>query len=288
MGTFPARRFAVAILTVAATVSAAVVVAGAPAAAIPGIQLVQSGSPAGPEPTKVAVAPCPDGQVVIDGGGSISGAPAGEVRLTGLRPLGGSFEATATTGTQEYAGDWSLIAYAICAPRSYSISIHSVTGPMSFQWWRGHTVDCPRGQRLIGAGAYLAGPNGAPPAGVALQIILPNPDLTHMNGSAYRVDDSYSGSWQLTVYATCADPLPGLVRVMNSGGNGASIATVACPRGTVLHGLGGAGNAAPGHLTLTQQAPIGNLSGALTTVAETGNGTPPAPWAPVSIAICAN
>jgi hypothetical protein len=280
------RRSVAALVATGLAGTVGVATAATPAMAVPGLTLVAQGSVTNADPVKMVTVACPRGTVAIDGGGQITGGDHdGQVRLTSLASYGSGFEAVATAGNG-YRGDWRLNAYAICAPDLYRITFHQTVGGLSDQWWRSGQVTCPGGKKLIGAGAFVHDANLLPPTGVTLHLINPAPDLGSVTVQAYRVDDG-APPWRLGIRAACADPLPGLERVLVVGTDPAEPAVATCPAGKQVHGMAGGLNAAPGSLALTRIMPNFDLSQVLAGGATVAGENPP-PWQPFAVAICAD
>jgi hypothetical protein len=280
------RRLAVTGLAAGLTTAAALV-AATPAQAVPGLQQITVTSANNSQSVKSGTATCPAGTVVLDGGAFIFGNAGGQVRLSGLRQVvtifGTGFQATATEDSTGFGGNWRLSTYAVCAPMPAGWQQVWTTSATNSQSWRSSVVTCPTGKKVIGAGAVVN--NGY--TGVELHTIYPTPDLDAVIAQAYEVEGGHGSSWSLTAYAICANPLPGLVRVVGDALAPEVPAGATCPGITRLHGLGGLINAAPGEVFLTAMYPAANLTSTTTIGAEDQNGTPVA-WAPVAYAICAN
>ena len=145
-------------------------------------------------------------------------------------------------------------------------------------------VTCPAGKRIVGVGAELNGAGGQ----VIINEVVPNATLTSARAIAYEDASGYAGSWSVTVYANCANPLPGLIRVVapSATNSFAKSITAACPAGRYV--LGGAFYVAGGfgRVVTTNVNPNIGLQSVTATAYETNAGTGLA-WAVGAIAICA-
>ncbi|GIJ80422.1 hypothetical protein SAMN05443287_10465 [Micromonospora phaseoli] len=122
-------------------------------------------------------------------------------------------------------------------PGLVRIAAVSATNSTDF---RSVTATCPVGKRLIGTGYEINGAFGE----VVVDDLRPNGSTvaapTAVTVGAYEADP-FAGNWNVTAYAICANPLPGLVRVTAvsaTDSNDFHSATAACPTGKVLTGTG--------------------------------------------------
>jgi hypothetical protein len=289
------RRRLATILALTGMAGAGGLVAAVPAQAVGDVQVIDAISANDSVAIKSVTATCPAGEVVYGGGGTIGGGTGHDVRLSGLRPvvnlLGLSgFQATATEDDTGYADDWTVRAYAVCGPKLAGHQVVWQTSPSSSDSSRSATAVCPNGKKVISAGGAVANGGG----GVVLQLIVPNNDLEWVAVNAYEDETGYTGKWQLTAYAVCANSLYGLelVAAASPVGDGSStnLATVFCPEGKVLLGVGGhafGGVPSFGELYLYFLFPQeGDPGGAIVhgTTDETGFATG---WFVTAYAICA-
>jgi hypothetical protein len=233
------------VMTIALTGLAAAggLVAATPARAVGGIQVVYAASATDSAASKSATATCPAGRVVYGGGGVVDGGTGPHVRLSGLRPvvtlLGASgFRATASEDETGYAGHWAIRAFAICGPQLSGYQVVWQTSARSSASSRSVAATCPGGKNVISAGAEVANGGGD----VVLQFVVPSNHLEWVAANAYEDETGYDGHWQLTAYAVCAHPVPGLELVVEASPvvEGSSVyASAACPDGKDLLGLGG-------------------------------------------------
>ncbi|RKN49573.1 hypothetical protein [Micromonospora endolithica] len=291
------RRFGVrASVLVLGLVGAAVLVPASPAsAAVPGLVRVSAVSANNSNDFHTVTAVCPAGKVLTGTGYEINGA-TGEAVVDDLRPNGGPAVApTAVTATayeaEPFAGNWSVTAYAICANPVAGLVRVSVTGANTSADFRTTTATCPAGKVLTGTGYEMVGvtgegivddfrPNGGPAAAP-----------TAVTVGAYEAE-AFAGSWTLTAYAICANPLAGLVRVSltsPSNSNDFRGVTATCPAGKRLTGAGYELNGATGEVVVDDfrpnggaaVAPTSDTSGAYEEDPLAGN------WTNTSYAICA-
>ncbi|MEV4663836.1 hypothetical protein AB0J85_18040 [Micromonospora echinofusca] len=106
--------------------------------------------------------------------------------------------------------------------------------------FRSVTATCPAGKVLTGTGYEINGALGE----VVVDDLRPNGSTvtapTAVTVGAYEADP-FAGNWNVTAYAICANPLPGLIRVTavsDTDLNDFHAATAACPTGKVLTGTG--------------------------------------------------
>jgi len=249
-------------------------------------RVVSAGSSTDSTARKSATAFCPAGTRVYGGGGDIVGG-GHEVALTGLRPVStfvngkfvDSFVATAEEDDTGYSGNWSVYAYAICGYAEPSMSIQQgqlAASPGSDR--QSASASCPSGTAPIGLGAEITGGNG----NVVLNTVLGNYTTNAYGlptGSAWAtgfVDESgFSGSWSITSYAVCAAPPPGLTykfadSALDSTDKSAS---VECPIGTSVFGVGGYSDYRNGETHFDRMVPHGsNWTGADVEIREDQDG----------------
>lgn len=282
-------RIAGAVLTIALTSTVGLVAATGPALAVPGMEMVTAVSALNTESPKEVAAQCPRGSLVLDGGAYLTGGGQGNVHLTALRPNGDAFRAVAVASNREFRGSWQLHSYAICSSMSEPIRWGaSRTTALSTQYWRNGTINCTNDRKVVGLGAEVRDGNGNPATGVALHIIQPSDDLTRAYAAAFRIDDNYQESWQLTMWVICAEPpLPGLTLVKGHGQVPGGPAAATCPTGTRVHGVAGLINAAPTQALITGMYPSGDLTSTVTIGHDIVGGANQT-WLGVSYAICAH
>jgi hypothetical protein len=234
------------------TICAGVQVALAGVASAAPSSVVSAASATDSAARKSAVAFCPAGTRVVGGGGDIVNG-AHEVALTGLRPVStlisghyvDSFVATAEEDDTGYAANWTVYAYAICGPNLPGLTIQRGTFTPAIGADRANaSTSCPAGTAPLGFGAEVTGGNG----NVVLNSVLgnytvgPNGVPNGWSSAAAFVDQSgYYGAWSLAAYAVCAASPPGLAyRFADSAvDSNDKSASVQCPFGTKVYGVGG-------------------------------------------------
>jgi hypothetical protein len=234
---------------------------------------------------KTVTATCPAGTTVIGGGGYISGDPS-QLLLTGLRPvvswLGTGFQALAAEDDTGYAGNWRVSSYAVCAPAPPGLGYGWLTSPTSSDSSRTVTATCSPGKRVLGAGGVVN--NGG--RDVSLGYILPTFDLTKVVVQAHEDETGQGASWSLTSWVVCADPPPGLQRVVGGVGTTAwpTAAYAGCPAGKRPFGVGGVITGGAGEVKLLGAYPYVS-QGAYVFGDEDATGYG-GNWSPTAIAIC--
>lgn len=249
---------------------------------------------------KSATASCPLGTRVFGGGGDIGGGGHG-VALTAMKPasvlFGGQFYDSYTAVAEEdaagYAGSWSVYAYAICGSAA-NLTIQHVTLAASPGSDRVQTgVTCPTGTAPLGIGAEIGNGAGHVVLNALLGNYTPNAfgQLTGFaSGGAFVDEHGYSGSWNLSVYAVCATPLPGLsYRFADSANNTTDDKTahVDCPSGTRAYGSGGYVSYLNGQVHFDRMVPTGSAWTAADVEARTDQDGFGYPWFTEVEVICA-
>jgi hypothetical protein len=212
---------------------------GAPAAAaFAGQHTVFSESPTLSLNGYTQYAVCPAGQQTIGGGGIVDNDLRDKVFLTASFPLPDG-RAWQVSGARmaDWTGDWSVVAYAVCA---YPVTGWEIqwgnSGPGSATFKTTYTFKCSNGKKVLSAGGKI---NDAPAGSVGLTMIRPDDALTIGRASARVAPLGYGGSWSVDSYAICAFPPPNL---RNGGviGDGPEVVWN-CPAGTTPLGAGGGG-----------------------------------------------
>ena len=259
---------------------AAVLPAATAHAAVPGLVEVQAASVNNSVGKSVTVT-CPAGKLVDNAGGYVTGV-VGEVVLDDVTPNAGLGSVTVTGyETDGTAANWQVHAAATCAdPLPGQVLALNSSPNNSLN--KAVTVTCPTGSNVIGVGSQTS---GASLGDVIPDRITPNSGLTSVTVAA-REDGTLTRNWELTAYAICAQPPPGLVRVAGSTVNSVNkIEAVTCPPGAVALGAGAQVSGA------ADDAMFGSiLPGAGTTAGATGVEEDPVagPWTLTAVGICAN
>jgi hypothetical protein len=191
---------------------------------------------------------------VVGGGGIIDDAdPDHKAFITAMVPvsnyIGDRFEVTAVQPDDGYSGGWWLRSFAVCARPIDGLQIVAATNTASSAESQQHTAACPVGKRLLGAGGRVNNPDRQ----VALRAVRTDQAVgakATVNG--HEDADGYRGTWSLTSYAICAQPVPGLSIVTGTSAWDATpskSATATCAAGqrphASLHAItGGTGDAA--------------------------------------------
>lgn len=144
---------------------------------------------------------------------------------------------------------------------------------------------CPVGKRVLGGGGTVAGGRGQ----VVLQRLQPVQTATDDRFVVGAREDGtgFSGNWQLTAYAVCANPLPGhaiIPATSNPSSSSRQNALSFCP-GQNQVGFGGSVNGGAGQVHVVDLEL--NTNGALITAQEDADGFNGA-WGMSAYAVCAN
>ncbi|MGB2571891.1 hypothetical protein ACPFP2_26085 [Micromonospora citrea] len=294
----PIRRH-LAALTLALVLGASGAALVAPAtpasAAVPGLVRISAVSATNSTDSRFVTATCPTGKVLTGTGYEINGA-TGEVVVDDLRPNGGAATAptAVTVGAYEadaFAGNWNVTAYAICANPVPGLVRITATSSNDSNNFHSATAACPTGKVLTGTGFEMTGVTGE---GV-VDDLRPNGSAvaapTAVTVGAYEAD-TFFGNWNVTAYAICANPVPGLVRiaaVSPNNSNDSRFITATCPVGKVMTGAGFEVNGAQGEVVVDDFRPNGSSTTAPTAISAgayeedpfTGN------WNLRAYAICA-
>ncbi|MET7396895.1 hypothetical protein ABZS66_25770 [Dactylosporangium sp. NPDC005572] len=221
---------------VTAVAAVAVTVAATPAsAAVVGREVItyNTGRTSDDKP---ATARCSTGKVVIGTAAWMVNA-AGEVRITQLIPRLTEVFAYAMEDEDGTSAEWDLYVSAVCANPYPGLVIESETVSSSGAPWRSASATCPTGKHVLGTGFWID--RGYGQVGIEKVSIF---DTDQVYALAWEDDTEYSGSWEVTAYAICSPPLPGLEIVATSSTLDSGYVqsqTASCPRGKVL--IGGAG-----------------------------------------------
>lgn len=227
----------------AVAISGCVALGAAPSAfALDGLERVAGFTDQDTSGSKTAFATCPEGKVVVGGGGLITDGGARRPRLTALQPSGKrTWIASAETPNLGQSFAWKLGAYGLCvdedAMPGYEIETESHASRDPFK-----QVDaqCRNGKVAYGPGASILFGNGR----VGLQLNRTDGRLGIARAAARADTLSYDGSWWLTSHAVCAE--------RNGNPNargGVSAGTEAfaiCDSGQRVHGPGGGGGLVDG------------------------------------------
>jgi hypothetical protein len=263
-------------------------------------QVVSAGSATDSTAKKQVSASCPAGTRVFGGGGDIVGG-GHAVALSGLRPqsvlLAGhwvdSFVAIAEEEPTGYAAAWSVYAYAVCGVNATNLSIQHGTQTSTGADRVYASASCPAGTAPLGMGAEIGSGYGH----VVLNSLLANytggpygAPTGWASAAAFIDEHGFAGSWNLTSYAVCATPQPGLTyRFADSANNTADdkSASVECPAGTRAYGAGGYISYLNGQVHLDRVVPHGATWTGTDIEARTDSDGFGYPWFTEVEAICA-
>lgn len=155
----------------------AVVVFAVCADPIPGLHLVADSGSLGSASVQSVSAGCPAGEVVLGGGGLVRN-PGFQADLRTVAPSanGDRFTAIGGEDVDGYPDNWSVVAYAMCAPRPPGYEIVASTGvALPADSRKAATSVCPAGKRAHGAGAATS---QSPLGGIGLEQVNPQPSLS--------------------------------------------------------------------------------------------------------------
>lgn len=250
------RRGALPVAVVIAVQIGVQVFAESPAPAVAGLKWVDSEDrPRSSQSVQTATASCGLQYYAIGGGAEIQ-YHDGEVRLTEMRPvleIGvidgvavpiGSFVATAEEDDNGFSGDWTLKAFAVCAPASkissYEI-VNEQTDEPSSKTFQQIAASCGGGnRRAIGVGAKIHKANGQ----VGLQLVRTDAALGIARATAREDADGYADTWRLESYAICVlhSNVPSAAIYGEVAPEGNWTASASCPPDKVVHSVGGGGS----------------------------------------------
>jgi hypothetical protein len=236
-----ARRIGLAIAASTLVVGGLQVVMEAPAAAVPGRQIV----PSLPRSDGVAFALCPaasprivGGGIAIDDGGRRQAfatlmQPVRNLNGTGLDAY--TVRAAAPPG---FIGTFTVQAFAVCASNAgvpgHQVVQSDLTSPSTASA-QDTIIGCPAGKRVIGFGGGVFGGGRQ----VGLQVVRSTGPRDASRAYAREHVNGYSGQWQVRAYAVC------MTTSDNRPPVGAAIpgdtATTLCSTNpaTFVHGAGG-------------------------------------------------
>jgi hypothetical protein len=262
------------------------VVTQSSAAAMPGLAQ-QTATSAKNSVNKSQTVMCAPGKKVLGGAGRVDGADAGEVGLTTAMPVndGHGFKVSAAEDANGTTGAWSVTAIAFCATPPEGLQYATYTFSPGSTKSRWSSITCPKGKKILGAGATVNGGNGH----VLLTGLVPSEDARTITATAYEDEAGTTANWSITATATCVKPAQGMEIVQGASAQSSDVsvasATLTCPDGTKLHGvagevIGGNGEVRLRHLDATP------ASEARVRAAEDQTGYSK-PWSVRSFGICA-
>jgi hypothetical protein len=162
---------------------------------------------------KTVTAECPAGKQVVGVGGDLTNGyrvyladrpyAFGNVVMNSLIPNGPT--GVAVRAFEDETGfdqDWSLRAYAICANPPPGLQTVFASSPNDSAELKIVTASCPSGKNLLGTGGDIFGGQGQ----VVIDDLRPNAALKNVTVTGIEDQTGYSGNWQATAYAICANP----------------------------------------------------------------------------------
>jgi hypothetical protein len=242
---------------------------------------------------KAEVAECPAFKQLTGGGGDITGG-SGQVSLTEIFPADVALTGFLAAGEEDgndFAGDWFLRIYGICATPLPGLELVSFSNPSPDSPTIGSVGGdlCTGGKRVVGVGGEISGGDGQ----VVLARVNTVATLTSVFLTGREDEDGYADNWSRTVYAICATPPPGLelVTAESDPDSDPASVTARCPAGKNLLGVGaeivGLAIADGGQVVLDDVRPNALLTSVTVTGLEDETGFAK-DWFLRADAICAN
>lgn len=257
------------------------------ASALPGLVRQTATSASDSKTEKSQTVDCPKGKKVLGGAGRIDGAPNGAVGLTFVSPVkaGDGFMVIASEDAKGTAANWTLTAIAFCSNAPQGLEYPQYTFSAGSTKSRWSSITCPKGKKILGAGARVNGGKGR----VVLTGMTPSEDGRTITATAYEDEVGTSENWSVTALATCVKPTPGLEIVqagtVQSSDVSIASATLTCPDGTRLHGVAGEVTGGNGEVRL-RHLDATDGSQAVVRAAEDQSGTDRM-WSVHTFGICA-
>lgn len=147
------------------------------------------------------------------------------------------------------------------------------------------TATCPEGKALLGGTGRVVG------GGTDVHLDGIKPAATSVTVEAVEDATFFAGRWSVQAIAVCADPVPGLTRVVaqthNTGPAPAAEATARCPAGKRLISTGADLLFGDGMVAVEDVVPDAGLTQVTVRAAEAGAGTAGA-WTVRATAVCAD
>jgi hypothetical protein len=144
---------------------------------IPGLYEVGGAGALGSAPVQSAEATCRPGEAVLGGGGLLRNPGfQADLRTVAPSPTGDRFVVQGGEDVDGYAKNWSVVAYAICAPRPAGYEVRSespASNPTDPR--KTITANCTPGKHLTGPGVAT---DPSSPGGIGLENMFPQPNLT--------------------------------------------------------------------------------------------------------------
>ena len=202
------RRAATAAAAVLAVLAAGLAIPATPAAAsLSGVYEETADSLKNSDPSKTAVATCPDDTAVVGSFASVVGGD-GSVSIAQIEPdlSAGTVTVTAKE-TDTFADDWLVTARALCAPEpSGLVRVHRISKTNSDA--KALYPECPSGKTVLSIGWNVEQGGG--------EVLVNEVNLFTHGGTAAtsgvvsaHEDGNYTGDWTLHAFLLCADPIAG-------------------------------------------------------------------------------
>ena len=243
-----------------------------------GLELVEATATEAP-----ATATCPFGKVVVGAGGRFTGNSTGQVSFRNIRPSA-DLTSVSVQGLEDENGTvsvWDAHALAICASPIPGLERLAVTSA-STSANKSVTATCPAGKALLGVGGEIAGGAGQ----VALREMIPGGG-NGATATGAEDENGFAGSWSVTAYAICANPVAGLERMVSVSGPSSvdKEITATCSAGKQVLSIGGGVSGGAGML-IEDMRPNSALTNATVVGVEDEDGTNFF-WSVQAYAICA-
>jgi hypothetical protein len=258
----------------------AALVAPTPAFASTGRVFRSAASVSDSATTKTVRVICPQGTMVLGGGGIIINGGQG-VQLARTEPSsdGSGWIVTASEIPPGFAGTWSVTVQAVCGIVSGYQQVVSETLPANAVLAH-TTAACPPGKKIIGAGGRATNVN------FILDSIDIRSDLSDVRVETFSYDLMlHAPGPTVRAIAICITPLASQQRVIASAPFGSVNATASatCPAPLVMYGVGGglAEGQGGAHLSTLRSGPDAFLDAREHPAGFAGS------WAPYVTGVCA-
>jgi hypothetical protein len=170
---------------------------------IPGMYLAGGSSTAGSATVQSAEATCVAGTVALGGGGLVRNAGfQADLRTVAPSASGDRFTVQGGEDVDGYAKTWSVVAYAICAPRppGYQVVVQP-SGATGTQPRKAGTAFCPAGTLPHGVGAAT---DPSAPGGLGLENFFVQPLPLSGAQALAAMTAPNTVNWTFQVFAICA------------------------------------------------------------------------------------
>ncbi len=204
---------------------------------------------------KSVVATCPAGRRLLGTGAEVNGGNR-HVLLEDITPNSGLTAVTVKAVEDESgtSGNWSVIAYAICAQPVAGLERVSLTSDVDSTAPKVVEAECPLGKQVVGMAGNINSPNGQ----VVLDAVFADAELTTVGFAAGEDDTGNTANWGLTAFAICANSAERVVDVSAADSTASRAAGAECQLSTghKLTGLGGDITGAIGQVSLQSSAAV--------------------------------